>query len=531
MSLSHPIEALLRPRSFIHSSNSEALVLQSTTSETRITFVNSSTNATAAQPRYVVGSSNDSLRVLRDDSTLVTMGRRAMDGMPLLTVHGASMACNVQISTPNTKAIILQDYNELSTNQFAGMGFSGGLLNYQLPARNGRHVFQAAAMDGANAEWMRIQEGVLGLPQVGIGTTLLPANQSLVVAGNTLIQGTLRVSGTLDVGDSPYVQLDPATQRIASNQLPESVPVLRSSDNKLDESILPQSFAFQFLRSQKNIGIGTRAPAQKLHVWGSLAVNERIGVGTKQPTARVHAVEHAANVPTMVVDNTAGGDPLRVSLGGAPALYVLGTHAAVGVGTSVVSPSACLEVGGNVAIHGQVSCSNVSGSKVSATDVDVTTADGKLVFRQELLESEGLYEPFVRAGSPFIFERGLATNTVTSTQSQGTVLFRNTGIRVDGETFLRTPPLVFSDARRKHDVALIGNAFDRIDGVRGYTYHLGDGKRMAGVLAQEVMQVLPEAVASAGDAHFAVRYESVMALMLESLHDIKHRLAALEKRA
>jgi len=99
-----------------------------------------------------------------------------------------------------------------------------------------------------------------------------------------------------------------------------------------------------------------------------------------------------------------------------------------------------------------------------------------------------------------------------------------------------------SDARLKTDVALIDNAMARIGAISGYTYSVkGDdtGHRFLGVLAQEVLAVMPEAVttppAGSPDGYLSVAYGNLTALLIEgikelgaSVKDVSERLARLE---
>lgn len=84
--------------------------------------------------------------------------------------------------------------------------------------------------------------------------------------------------------------------------------------------------------------------------------------------------------------------------------------------------------------------------------------------------------------------------------------------------------------RHKFEILRIENALSKLERMRGYTYHLGDGQREAGVIAQEVLQVFPEAVSTNNKDRYAVRYDSVMALLIEAFHDLNKRIRMLELR-
>jgi hypothetical protein len=82
---------------------------------------------------------------------------------------------------------------------------------------------------------------------------------------------------------------------------------------------------------------------------------------------------------------------------------------------------------------------------------------------------------------------------------------------------------------------LIEGALDKMDTVHGYTFRwLRDaetsGQRSAGVIAQEVEQVLPEVVnvdPVTGDRHVA--YANMSALLIQAVKELKERVVRLEQ--
>jgi hypothetical protein len=64
-----------------------------------------------------------------------------------------------------------------------------------------------------------------------------------------------------------------------------------------------------------------------------------------------------------------------------------------------------------------------------------------------------------------------------------------------------------SDIRLKHDVVLVGH-LDNGLGLYRFSYN-GSNKAYVGVLAQEVQQVVPDAVTRGRDGYLRVRYEKL----------------------
>ena len=88
----------------------------------------------------------------------------------------------------------------------------------------------------------------------------------------------------------------------------------------------------------------------------------------------------------------------------------------------------------------------------------------------------------------------------------------------------------FSDARYKTNLQVIDGALDRVRAIHGYTYQRTDNsnsRRQAGVLAQEVQQVLPEVVYAETDGTLSVAYANMVPLLLEAIKELEARVNAL----
>lgn len=87
-----------------------------------------------------------------------------------------------------------------------------------------------------------------------------------------------------------------------------------------------------------------------------------------------------------------------------------------------------------------------------------------------------------------------------------------------------------SDKRDKHQLLRIGSALDRLLAIGGYTYIRDiDSGRAAGVIAQEVMQVLPEAVhTNAATGQLSVAYNCLIPLIIEAFRELHGRFEKYE---
>jgi hypothetical protein len=89
----------------------------------------------------------------------------------------------------------------------------------------------------------------------------------------------------------------------------------------------------------------------------------------------------------------------------------------------------------------------------------------------------------------------------------------------------------YSDIRVKDNVEEIGNALDKLSQVRGVTYTRTDlddkERKYAGVIAQEIEQVLPEAVFDNGKVK-AVDYNATIALLIEAVKEQQGQINELK---
>jgi hypothetical protein len=97
-----------------------------------------------------------------------------------------------------------------------------------------------------------------------------------------------------------------------------------------------------------------------------------------------------------------------------------------------------------------------------------------------------------------------------------------------------------SDIRLKTNIELIDNAIEKVLKLSGFTYEFNElgqeigfesGVRHSGVSAQEVQEVLPEAVAPApgNDKYLTVKYEKLVPLLIEAIKDLKGEITELRQ--
>lgn len=102
-----------------------------------------------------------------------------------------------------------------------------------------------------------------------------------------------------------------------------------------------------------------------------------------------------------------------------------------------------------------------------------------------------------------------------------------------GQIFATGDITAFSDARFKSDVRIITEALDKVSAIHGVTFRRNDDDtriRHVGVLAQEVEEVLPEAVYIDANGYRSVAYGNLVGLLIEAVKELKARVEELEAR-
>ena len=90
-----------------------------------------------------------------------------------------------------------------------------------------------------------------------------------------------------------------------------------------------------------------------------------------------------------------------------------------------------------------------------------------------------------------------------------------TGALIGGQTFSA------SDVSLKTDIVKISNGLESILKLSGYTFLMKEtGFRSAGVIAQELAEVLPELVHERNDGKLTVDYNALMGYMIEAIKDL-----------
>ena len=93
-----------------------------------------------------------------------------------------------------------------------------------------------------------------------------------------------------------------------------------------------------------------------------------------------------------------------------------------------------------------------------------------------------------------------------------------------------------SDRRFKDNLTRISEPNEKIKKINGYEFDWNEKHELyknthdIGVVAQEIEEVLPEVVTERDDGYKAVKYERIIALLIESNKDLLRRVEELEEK-
>jgi len=96
-----------------------------------------------------------------------------------------------------------------------------------------------------------------------------------------------------------------------------------------------------------------------------------------------------------------------------------------------------------------------------------------------------------------------------------------------------------SDIALKSDINVIPNALDKLDEIRGVTFTRHNGKQSAGIIAQELEKVLPQAINETelplqmndGKKYKTVEYDAIHGLLIQAIKELKQELNDLKNKS
>ena len=102
-------------------------------------------------------------------------------------------------------------------------------------------------------------------------------------------------------------------------------------------------------------------------------------------------------------------------------------------------------------------------------------------------------------------------------------------LHVEGNIYASGNVTAYSDARKKTNLQVIDNSLNKIEKINGYTYEK-DNVRYTGLVAQEVLSILPEAVVGNEEEGYGLAYGNMVGILVEAIKELSGKVKSLEEK-
>ena len=268
---------------------------------------------------------------------------------------------------------------------------------------------------------------------------------------------------------------------------------------------------------------------------GILSSSAQLPTGTVSGSAQI-----IAGLPTGTVSGSA-----QISASAAASGFGSGGGSSIPTGT--VSSSAEGDAQGQIKLNGANVDINLMGSGDSPTfnnltvsgDLTVTGTRTELQITQLNIEDKlisvasGSTTSANADGGGFHISGSDVSMTWDDSNDR---LFFSTGSFFSGSVEVSGDVTAFStsDERLKDNVTPIGSAIDKINQIGGYEFDWNNSSEHSGhdvgVIAQEIEKVLPEVVVDRDTGYKAVRYEKIVALLIQAIKEQQLQIDELKSK-
>lgn len=468
---------------------------------------------------------------------------RVEDGpvvLPMQSVSHLAIAglSNSQFSTNNSNVYIM------SSNVGFGTSTPGANLdvNGSFRVQNGPVTFPAGSVSHlaiaglSNSQWSQTQSNLFILSSnVGIGTDAptarldvagdIKSSGSVTVGGDITVTGNLTVNGTTTTIDTQTLLIEDNLVLLNKNQTGTPSSVLLSGIEVERGDSPNYMFVFSEATDSFNVGMSNSLQA----------------VATREDSPSTFGIPSWNNALARFDTSST----------------FVRSNAFVGIGTA--TPGQTLDVLGSFRVqNGPVSFPSQSIAATSLSNLTYLNVTGTIPFGSfgsntiPAFALSNLTASSITFGTnsvPSTAVAGLSNTQFKTNNSNVYITGSNVGIgtttpsyplHVSGQSnnisiFATHDVVVFSDKRVKADIQKVENALEKINQISGYTFVRSDDlnpdqRRVAGVIAQEVNEVLPEVVHETNEGYLSVAYGNMAALFIESIKELDAKITKINNQ-
>jgi len=300
------------------------------------------------------------------------------------------------------------------------------------------------------------------------------------------------------------------------------------------------------IASNNFVGIGTTVPTTKFDVRGTIAASNFVTPSTTA-AAPATGVMGGTGDRLILYQGSVSAYPSAIGIGmgtlwnSVPASnqfqwYVNGgavmslSNNLLGVGTT--SPSATFHVKHLTATKTSV------GGKIAK--FETSDASPLALWIENIADATATNQGFsIHAVEPGVSDiRNLCFQGAGGNVGIG-VAFPTYTLHVNGTIYATGDITAFSDIRKKMNLAIIESALDKVDKISGYTFDMEPTEacekrhitsRHAGVIAQEIEEVLPEIIYEDEQGFKSVAYGNLTALLIQAIKELRAEVNELKAR-
>ena len=304
-----------------------------------------------------------------------------------------------------------------------------------------------------------------------------------------------------------------------------------------------------------------------------LTNNGNLGLGTDSATAPFHIVRSGTSQNLAIFESDLGTNNNRTLIIGSPTSDSSSEPFRISTGNAIAfeidgSQKLLIDSSGNIVATGTISgtlANGVVATTQSASDNSTKVATTAYVDNQVSSAGGGISNVVEDTTPQLGGNLDMQSNNITGTGNINTtgqigrdsndyIAFTdNTQLDVyingnnefrfeadgdfhaDGDVIAESTTIA-SDEKLKENINLIDNPIEKIKQIRGVTFDWKrDGKKSAGVIAQDIEKILPEAVKEVqglkdDESYKTVNYNSLISILIESVKELTARVEELEAK-